>query len=81
MTAPTILPLVCAHCGTPIAGRAFIEKEGGFCLGEERYLRDTCLDGSVAGIEAFDPAGVATLQVAADELRMFIGKLPPVEAG
>lgn len=42
----------CKHCGTPIEGKSYIEKEAGIYLGEECYFRDTYLDGIVGQIEA-----------------------------
>ncbi len=43
---------VCKHCGSPIQGQSYIEKEAGLYLGEECYFRDTYLDGIVNEIEA-----------------------------
>lgn len=45
-------PLICKHCGAPIQGNSYIEKEAGLYLGEECYFRDTYLDGIVSGIES-----------------------------
>lgn len=44
--------LICKHCGAPIQGHSYIEKEAGLYLGEECYFRDTYLDGIVSGIES-----------------------------
>jgi putative nucleotidyltransferase with HDIG domain len=44
--------LICKHCGAPIQGQSYIEKEAGLYLGEECYFRDTYLDGIVNEIEA-----------------------------
>jgi len=43
---------VCKHCGTPIKGSSYIEKEAGLYLGPECYFRDTYLDGIVSGFES-----------------------------
>jgi HD-GYP domain-containing protein (c-di-GMP phosphodiesterase class II) len=58
--------LVCKHCGAPIQGSSYIEKESGLYLGAECYFRDTYLDGIVSGIEASNLATIEAIVSAVD---------------
>lgn len=59
-------PRICKHCGTPIKGTAYLEKETGIYIGEECFFRETYLDGIVAQIEATYLATIEALVSAVD---------------